>query len=79
MGKMQDVTDLSLPVTPCDGCGKCLVGVIRLSRMTVWEEGPNGQQIPFGQKMLLMDDEEIPLLELRRLEISEPMVNRVST
>ena len=52
---------------------------VRLGRMTVWEEGPNGQEIPFGQKILLMDDEEIPLLELRRLEISEPMVNRVST
>jgi protein involved in temperature-dependent protein secretion len=47
--------------------------------MTVWEEGPDGQELPFGQKMLLMDDEEIPLLELRRLEISEPMANRVST
>lgn len=52
---------------------------VRLGRMTVWEEGPDGQELPFGQKMLLMDDEEIPLLELRRLEISEPMANRVST
>jgi type VI secretion system protein ImpE len=40
---------------------------VRLGRMTVWEEG-----IPFGQKMLLVDGEEIPLLELRKLEISRP-------
>jgi type VI secretion system protein ImpE len=44
---------------------------VRLGRMTVWEtsaEGAFGH--PFGQKMLLVDGEEIPLLELRTLEIS---------
>ena len=45
---------------------------VRLGRMTVWEEGPDGLSIPYGQKTLLMDDEEIPLLELRRLETSQP-------
>jgi type VI secretion system protein ImpE len=45
---------------------------VRLGRMTVWEEGPGGQSIPFGQKTLLMDGEEIALLELRKLETSQP-------
>jgi type VI secretion system protein ImpE len=44
---------------------------VRLGRMTVWEEGPDGQEIPFGQKMFLLDGAEIPLLELRKLEISQ--------
>jgi type VI secretion system protein ImpE len=40
---------------------------VRLGRATVWEE-QEGVEVPFGQKMLLIDDEEIPLLELRKLE-----------
>ena len=45
---------------------------VRLGRMTVWEESPDGRETPFGQKMLLVDGEEIPLLELRRLEFTQP-------
>ncbi len=44
--------------------------LVRLGRMTVWEG-----EAPFGQKMLLVDDEEIPLLDIRSLEISRPVVN----
>jgi type VI secretion system protein ImpE len=43
---------------------------VRLGRATVWEEAENGQEIPFGQKMLLVDGEEFPLLEIRTLEIA---------
>jgi type VI secretion system protein ImpE len=42
---------------------------VRLGRATVWEE-QEGEAVPFGQKMLLVDGEEFPLLELRRLEIA---------
>jgi type VI secretion system protein ImpE len=42
---------------------------VRLGRMTVWEEGEGGQVLPAGQKMLLADEEEFPLLELRELHI----------
>lgn len=44
---------------------------VRLGRATVWEltEGYD-DQIPFGQKMWLADDEEIPFLELRALEFN---------
>ena len=44
---------------------------VRLGRMTVWESTPDGLEIPYGQKMLLVDGEEIPLLEVRRLEIAQ--------
>lgn len=48
---------------------------VRLGRMTVWETSANGAEVPFGQKILLADEEEIPLLELRKLEIRPPAVN----
>jgi len=43
---------------------------VRLGRATVWEEQENGDIIPFGQKMLLVDGEDFPLLEVRELEIT---------
>ncbi len=43
---------------------------VRLGRMTVWEEGEEGEEIPFGQKMLLVNGEEIPLLEVRSLTVN---------
>ena len=48
---------------------------VRLGRATVWEstEGYD-DQIPFGQKMWLADDEEIPFLELRSLEFNSASV-----
>ncbi len=42
---------------------------VRLGRATVWEED-GAEVVPFGQKMLLVDGEEFPLLELRQLEIA---------
>jgi len=46
---------------------------VRLGRVTVWDQDEEGREIPFGQKMLLVDGEEIPLLEVRKLEISPPV------
>lgn len=48
---------------------------VRLGRMTVWEQ-PAGyeHQVPFGQKMWMVDDEEISFLELRDLEFNPASV-----
>jgi type VI secretion system protein ImpE len=48
---------------------------VRLGRVTVWEQ-PEGSefQIPFGQKMWVVDDEEVPFLELRALEFNPASV-----
>jgi type VI secretion system protein ImpE len=48
---------------------------VRLGRVTVWEK-PEGydHQVPFGQKMWLVDEEEIPILELRALEFNPASV-----
>ncbi|HMD86983.1 MAG TPA: type VI secretion system accessory protein TagJ [Terriglobia bacterium] len=44
---------------------------VRLGRATVWEQREGyPEEVPFGQKMWLIDDEEIPFLELRSLEFS---------
>lgn len=48
---------------------------VRLGRLTVWEK-PEGYeyQVPLGQKMWLVDEEEIPFLELRALEFNPASV-----
>ena len=45
---------------------------VRLGRSTEWCEDENGEIAPYGQKMLSVDGEEFPLLELRTLEIAAP-------
>lgn len=48
---------------------------VRLGRMTVWEK-PDGldYQVPFGQKMWMVDDDDVPFLELRALEFNPASV-----
>ena len=41
---------------------------IRLGRATAWEEEGSEEAVPKGQKLLLADDKEWPLLELRDIE-----------
>lgn len=43
---------------------------VRLGRATTWEQDESGESHPRGQKVLLADDEEWPLLELRDIEIA---------
>ncbi len=43
---------------------------IRLGRVTDWEERPDGTVVPVGQRLLQLDEELFPILELRQLEIA---------
>lgn len=45
---------------------------VRLGRVTDWYERPDGVAIPVGQKLLLVDGEPIPFLEIRELEFTSP-------
>jgi type VI secretion system protein ImpE len=45
-------------------------GAVRLGRVTEWQELDGGGQAPVGQKLLLVDEEELPILEVRELEIT---------
>ena len=46
-----------------------LDGAVRLGRSTEWRETQSGP-IPVGQKLLLVDGEEFPFLEIRKLEFT---------
>lgn len=43
---------------------------VRLGRATEWREAEGGELVPVGQKLLLADGEEIPILEVRKLEFT---------
>lgn len=44
---------------------------VRLGRVTVWQEGDKDEPefIPFGQKMFLIDGQEVPIFELGKIEL----------
>ena len=46
--------------------------LVRLGRVTEWTELADGTEAPVGQKMLLVDGEDVPLLEVRELLIDGP-------
>ena len=45
---------------------------VRLGRMTDWLQLEDGTVVPAGMKLLRVDDEEFPILELRELVIEGP-------
>jgi type VI secretion system protein ImpE len=44
---------------------------VRLGRVTEWV-ALDGVEVPIGQRLLLVDGEEFPILELRELRIDQP-------
>lgn len=46
-----------------------------LGRKTSWAVDEEGTEFPSGQKMLLVDGEEFPFLEIRSLEFSVPSIS----
>jgi len=61
----KDLGEVLLPAM-CPLSARSADSAVRLGRSTVWEESAEGA-IPLGQKVLIVDDEEVPLLEIRRL------------
>jgi type VI secretion system protein ImpE len=45
-------------------------GSLVLGRASDWVETPDGRQIPVGQKMLIVDGDVFPFLEIRKLEFA---------
>ena len=43
--------------------------LVQLGRVSEWVETESGEEVPAGQKILLVDDEEFPFLEVRELII----------
>ncbi len=44
--------------------------MVRLGRVTDWERTEVGLEVPVGQRLLLVDGEEVPILEVRELLIA---------
>jgi type VI secretion system protein ImpE len=42
---------------------------VLLGRVTEWCADESGREAPYGQKLLMVDGEEMPILEIRQLEI----------
>jgi type VI secretion system protein ImpE len=47
---------------------------VRLGRVTEWERMDDGTEIPVGQKLLLVDNQEIPILDVREVVIASTSV-----
>jgi type VI secretion system protein ImpE len=43
---------------------------VKLGRATVWETAEDGEPLPYGQKTYLVDGEDIPILELNKIEFA---------
>lgn len=67
--KATELGEVMLPVLTPLAC-KASDDQVRLGRTTVYEEAPDGEILPAGQKTLLFDEEEIPLLEVRTIEFA---------
>jgi type VI secretion system protein ImpE len=64
-----DIGEVLMPVlTP--GAFRSADADVRLGRVTDVEQLADGRSVPIGQKMLLVDGEELPILELRELTIT---------
>jgi type VI secretion system protein ImpE len=48
--------------------------LVRHGRVSDWNQLPSGEDVPVGQKMLLVDEEPMPILEIRDLRIEVPAV-----
>ncbi len=66
--KGQDLGDVLLPAL-APGSVESDEPDIRLGRVTEWFRDESGVEFPLGRKVLLVDGEEVPLLEVRTLEM----------
>jgi type VI secretion system protein ImpE len=67
--KNQDLGEVLIPVIAPQSCQHS-DDEVKLGRVSEWCADETGEEAPFGQKMLLVDGEEFPILEIRNLEIS---------
>jgi type VI secretion system protein ImpE len=67
----EDLGDVLLPVITAEAALD-ESELVKLGRETYFGVDEEGNEIPVGQKLLLADDEEIPLLEIRELVFIPP-------
>lgn len=62
--RLQDLGEVLLPVLAPLSFQNA-DDAVRLGRATVWKANIDGTELPAGQRMLLIDGQEVPLLEVR--------------
>ena len=69
--RLQDLGEVLLPVlSPFSS--KSTNGAVQLGRTTIWEQAEDATEIPLGQRMMWIDGEEVPLLEIHSIEWDQP-------
>lgn len=67
--RLQDIGEVLLPVlSPLSW--RAADDAVRLGRTTIWEEDPQWEAVPLGQKMFVAGGEEYSLLEMRDLKFN---------
>ena len=66
--KGQDLGEVLIPAIAA-GSMQHEDDAVRLGRVTEWYRDEQGREFPLGSKVWLVDGEELPVLEIRRLEI----------
>lgn len=70
--KMMELGEVMLPALTWDASMDS-DDQVRLGRLTNWIDAEQGGSKPIGQKMLLIDDQDVPFLEIRKLEFNRPV------
>ncbi len=74
--RLQDLGEVLIPVL-APFSSQSADPDVRLGRATIWERDDEGTEVPLGQRMMLIDGEEIPLLELSNLTWNIPVASEV--
>ncbi len=71
--RLQDLGEVLIPVL-APSSSQHADDAVKFGRMTVWEstDGKQEQEVPLGHRMLLIDGEEIPILEVRSVVWNKP-------
>jgi type VI secretion system protein ImpE len=67
--KGRELGEVLLPVI-CPLSWKHADDEVRLGRLTEWQDDGSGNVVPFGQKMFAVDEDEVPILDIRKVEFA---------
>ena len=69
--RLQELGEVLLPVL-CPQSSRNAEEIVQLGRESVWEPDEEFGEIPYGPKMMLIDEVEVPLLEIRSVVWTAP-------
>ena len=69
--RLQELGEVLLPVL-CPLSSRHADGTVQLGRESAWEPDEEFGEIPYGAKMMIIDEVEVPLLDIRSVAWSAP-------